>query len=45
MNSLKKMQHRYRLTGADFSQHPSPSGVLYPLYLLCVALFLFYLAR
>lgn len=44
MNSLIRMQHRHRVTGADF--HTSKTrGLLYPLVLLCVAFFVLYLAR
>lgn len=44
MNSLKQMQHRFRLTGADFHT-PKTRGLLYPLVLLCVAFFILHLAR
>ncbi len=44
MNSLKQMQHRHRVTGADFHT-PKTRGLLYPLVLLCVAFSILYLAR
>lgn len=44
MNSLKQMQHRHRVTGADFHT-PKTRGLLYPLVLLCVAFFVLHLAR
>ncbi len=44
MNSLKQMQHRHRVTGADFHT-PRARGLLYPLVLLCVAFFILHLAR
>ena len=44
MNSLIRMQHRHRVTGADFHP-PKTRGLLYPLVLLCVAFFVLYLAR
>lgn len=44
MNSLKQMQHRYHLTGADF--HTSKTrGLMFPPGLLCVAFFFLYIAR
>lgn len=44
MNSLKQMQHRHRVTGADFHTQKT-RGLLYPLVLLCVAFFILHLAR
>lgn len=44
MNSLKQMQHRHRVTGADFHT-PKTRGLLYPLVLLCVAFFILHIAR
>lgn len=44
MNSLKQMQHRHRVTGADFHT-PKTRGLLYPLVLLCVAFFILHLTR
>lgn len=44
MNSLKQMQHRHRVTGADFHT-PKTRGLLYPLVLPCVAFFILHLAR
>lgn len=43
MNSLKQMQHRHRLTGADFHT-PKTRGLLSLLTALCIASFILYLA-
>lgn len=44
MNSLKQMQHRHRVTGADFHT-PKTRGLLYPAALLLLTTFILLVAR
>lgn len=44
MNSLKQMQHRHRVTGADFHT-PKTRGLLVPAALLLLATFILLVAR
>lgn len=47
MNNLKRMQHRYRLTGEDLSRHTGTivTGALYLLALLCARTLFLSVAR
>ncbi|CAJ0999086.1 hypothetical protein [Sodalis praecaptivus] len=47
MNHLKRMQHRYRLTGADLRRHTGTlvTGALYLLALLCAGTLFLSIAR
>ncbi len=45
MNSLEKMSHKYKLTGADFKSPKPTDGLFYPFVLLCVASAIIFLLK